>query len=429
MSTSCSSKITLEKLPDELLLSICRYLSSTEVLFSFYGLNFRLSQMISGYFQHVVIAQIPYKQFTYICNTILPEIGSNISSLVISNQWKGILSNLFTKYFGEKMSLTFPNLRQLTFVSFSDTKLKLFLDNLQNLRELQEIIICHMCRLSTDTTDPETILHKIFTSNNNQLNSVLFDDDSMVFNFQNKTNDILFYSNIQKLNIDVKTVDDLHRLLTFLPQLISINVTINEDSTVSDKSNQTDPIITLKQFYLQSFGPLWSLDDLNSVIKRLPNIEELSIAIETNDDNRLIDGQMFFSLFSTLSLKKFNYFLRYYDLSPSIDYTEIVSTWEQFDQEFVCIKCDDKKHVILYTLPFIFSFLILPSSIAKNEVFRKSYAPQVKNLTICDVSTNIIDTFTVIKKCRRVENLNLRIHGNTLSSKIFYSTFMKIISY
>jgi len=72
MSSSFSTKKTLEELPDEILLLICRYLSSTDVLFCFYELNSRLTQMISGYSRHVVIAQVPYKQFTYICASILP---------------------------------------------------------------------------------------------------------------------------------------------------------------------------------------------------------------------------------------------------------------------------------------------------------------------------------------------------------------------
>jgi len=374
--------------------------------------------MISGYFRHVVIAQIPYMQFTYICRSILPEIGSNINSLVVSNQWKGILSKLFTNYFGERMSLIFPHLRQLILISFSDSSLKSFFDCLQNLPELNKIVICHLYQKISSSIKSETLLDRIFTANNNQLNSILFDDDSMVFSLEDQPHQIL-YSNIQKLSVDLQTIDDLHRLFTLLPELISINVAINKDPTKPNKINEHIPIITLKQFQLQSFGPSWNLDDLESILKRIPNVEELSIAIESNDDTRLIDGQNLFCLLSTLVLKKFNYFLRFYDLSSSIDYTNILSTWQQFKQEFVCIKSDDKETLVLYTLPFSFSFLILPSSIAKNEVFIESYAPQVKILTLCGVSTNIVDTFTIIKKCDRMHSLTLRIDENIIPSKIF----------
>jgi hypothetical protein len=419
MSSSCSPITILEDLPNELLLLICRYLSSTDVLFSFYGLNCRLSQTISGYFRHVVIAKTPYMQFKSICTSILPEIGSNIYSLVISNQWKGVLSKIFLSYFGERMSLTFPNLKYLIFISFNANSLKLFLDSLQNLPELHEIVLCYQYEVAISPCESQILLHRIFSANNNRLNSILFDDESIVFSLDDKSSDILYF-NIQKLSIDLKTVNDLHRLLTVLPQLISINVTINEESIELDKLNKYISIDSLKQFQLQSFGPSWNLDELMSVLKRLPNVEELSIAIESLDDARLIDGENFFSLVSGLSLKKFNYFVRFYDSSPSIDPIKVRFTWQKFPQEFVCINSDDEKTLVLYTLPFAFSYLILPSSLAKNEIFIESYAPQVKMLTLYDVSAHMVDTFSVIKKCHRIKRLNLRTDENIVASKISF---------
>jgi hypothetical protein len=376
--------------------------------------------MISGYFRHVVIARIPYKRFQYICTSILPEIGSNITSLVVSNQWKGILSKLFSSYLGDRMPLIFPHLQQITLISFSDYSLISFLDSLENLPEFHEMILCHQYQMVTNTVESEELLHKLFTVNNNRLNSIIFDDDSMVFSFTNKDHDII-YSNIQKLSIDLQAINDLHRLLTFLPQLQSINVAINKDTIESDIVNENIPIVTLKQFQLQSFGPSWNLDDLASILKRIPNVEELSIAIEVNDDIRLIDGAEVYPLISTLTLRKFNYFLRFYDSSSSIDHVKILSSWQQFNQEFVCIKSDDKNALVLYTLPFVFSFLILPSSIANNKVFIKNYASQVKIFTLCSTSTNIVDTLSVIQKCQKLENLILRNVRNTnIPSRIFF---------
>ena len=420
MSSSCSTIIILEDLPDELLLLICRYLSSTDVLFSLYGLNSRLSRTISGYFRHVVISQTPYMQFKYICTSILPKIGSNICSLVVSNQWKGVLSKLFLNYFGERMSVAFPHLRYLIFISFSANALKLFLDSLQNLPELHEILLCYQYDVSISPCESQKLLHRIFSANNNRLNSILFDDESIVFSVDNKTCDRL-YSNITKVSIDLKTVNDLHGLLTLLPQLISINVTINEECSELDKLNEYIRIDTLKQFQLQSFGPSWNFDELVSVLNRIPNVEQLSIAIESFDDTRLIDGQKFIgSLFSALPLKNFNYFLRYYDFSSCLDRKTILSTWEEFNQEFICIKIDDDKTLVLFTLPFVFSYLILPSSLATNEIFIENYTSQVKMLTLYDVSTHIVDTFSVIKKCHRIQRLNLRTDENIVTSKNSY---------
>jgi hypothetical protein len=344
----------------------------------------------------------------------------------VSDQWKGVLSKLFTNYFGDRMSSVFPNLKQLTFISFTDNSLKSFLDSLQNLPELHEIIICGLNQITTSPIESERLLDRIFTANNNRLNSIFLDDHSMFFSLEDKYRDII-YSNIQKLSIDLKTINDLHRLLTLLPQLISINVAVNTDIDESDKINENISIVTLKQFQLQSFGLLWNLDDLASILKRIPNVEELSIAIEVKYDTRLIDGESVFPLVSALSLTKFNYFLRFYDSSLSIDNTKILSTWQQFTQfEFVCVKSDDKKMLVLYTLPFAFPFLILPSSIAKNEVFIDNYAPQVKILILFGVSTNPVDVFPVIKKCRRIQNLTLRINKNIRPGKTSCCVFNRI---
>ncbi|CAF0817969.1 unnamed protein product [Adineta steineri] len=410
MLSSRFTKNTLEKLPDELLLSICRYLSSADVLFSFYGLNSRLSQTISGYYQHVVIAKLPYTQFHCICTSILPHVGLNISSLVISNQWKGVLSTLFLNYFSDKMSLIFPQLKHLTFISFNSNSLKLFLNSLQNLPQLRGINLYFQYDGSIDSDGSETLLDRLFSANNNRLNSILFDDESIIFSVDDKICN-RFYCNIQKLSLDIKTLCDLHQLLTILPQLISITVTINEDSSIPDNINTCTPVHSLKELQLQSFSPSWSYDELASILKRIPNVEILSISIETYDDERLIDGKKFSLLLSNLSLHKFNYFLQYYNSSSSslVDSKKIVSSWKEFNQKFICIKNDEKKLIALYTVPFIFSYLILHGTLARNEIFIDSYASQVKMLTLYEVSTDLVDIFSIIKKSRQIQRLNIRM--------------------
>ena len=280
MFSLCSTKMNLEELPDELLLLICRHLSSTDVLYCFYGLNNRLSQMISGYFRNIVLAQLPYKQFEHVCKSILPEIGSNINSLAVSNQWKGVLSKFFLNYFDDRIPLIFPHLSRITLISFSDHSLRPFFHSLENLFELHEMIICHLYHADSSSTESENLLDEIFTANNNRLKSILFDYGSMMFSLADKDHH-LKYLNIEKLSINLKTINDLHRILTRLPRLRSLIVAINRKTIESEKSNEDIPIITLKQFQLQSFGPYWKLNDLEPILKRIPNVEKLSIAIRS----------------------------------------------------------------------------------------------------------------------------------------------------
>jgi len=404
-----------EELPDEILLLICRYLSSVDVLFSFYGLNYRLSQTISGYCRHVVLAQVPFKRFSFICSSIFPKIGANIHSLTVSNEWTGVLSKVFLDQFGERMSLAFPRLKRLTLTAFISKSLTLFLDRLQNFTELFEITINGLFAKFEDTNEAENLLNQILSANNNRLNSIIFNASTTAFPVYTKNNDLVF-ENIEKLHIQLKSINDLHRLLTILPRLVCLHITVHRQSSDFDEKHQCITVPSLKQFHLQSFSNRWILKELTSILKRIPNVEELSIEIDSYADIGLVDGHQMFSLLSILPLKQFNYFLRLED-SSLVDHTNILSTWKEFNQEFVCLKNDDENSSILYSLPFRFPNLILQCSLAKNKVFSDSYAPQVRLLYLFGVSKHVSEIFSIIPKCHRLDRLCLQINENIPSSK------------
>jgi hypothetical protein len=266
--------------------------------------------------------------------------------------------------------------------------------------------------------EPETLLQRILTANNNRLTSILFDDDSLSFSYQNKTN--MNYPHIEKLTIELKTVTDLHRLLTSLPQLKFIDVNISNEYPVPNRKIQWIPILTLKYFRLRSFIHSWRLNDLSLILKRIPNVQELMIEISTDEDDDLIDGQKMFSHLSSLSLTKFSYFLQFDSPSSLFEETNILSSWEQFNQEFICFKNDDDNTLVLYTLPFNISSLSLRYPLAKNKIFMDNYSSQVRSLNLYQVSTRIAETFSIINKCRRVQRLLLRIDEDSVASKILY---------
>jgi hypothetical protein len=125
-------------------------------------------------------------------------------------------------------------------------------------------------------------------------------------------------------------------------------------------------------------------------------------------------------------LTKFSYFLQFDDLS-SFDETNILSSWQQFNQKFVCIKSDDKNNtVVLFTLPLDCPYLFVRCSIAKNKIFSDNYGSQIKCLALYDVSKQIAETFSCISKCRRMETLILRVKGRDESSKILYFELQNI---
>jgi hypothetical protein len=416
MPPICSTTSILEDLPDEILLIICRYLSSVDVLFSFYGLNFRLSQTISDYCRDVFLSPVAYQQLTYSCSLILPEIGTNICSLTVSDQWTGgILSKVFLTHFDGKMSLSFPRLQHLTLMSFSTNSLMSFLNCLQNLTELFELKIGGLHENVSESVRIRTLMHQIFSANNNRLSSIAFDYDSMSCSFDNN-NDDTTHPNIEKLNIEIKTLNDLHRLLTLMSGLQSLYVTIDGEFFGFDDKSKFTPVHTLKHFRLRSFNHSWNLNELVPLLNRISNVEILSVSIGSYDDPRLLDGQQLFSHLQVLSLNEFNYFLRFYAAS-SIEPTKILCTWQQFQQKFVCIKSDDGNSLVLNTLPLVFPSLDLKYSLAKNIVFTERCMEQIRSLILSEVSTRIAETFSILIKCRRIKYLALRIDDNVVSSK------------
>ncbi|CAF2537512.1 unnamed protein product [Rotaria sp. Silwood2] len=102
--------MAFEELPDEIILEICRFLSSTDVLYSLFNLNSRLNRTIFIYRQHVVLRRTSFIQFEYVCLNVLPTIGSTIRSLSINANWTDLLAKRFLFYFGHRMKEIFPNL-------------------------------------------------------------------------------------------------------------------------------------------------------------------------------------------------------------------------------------------------------------------------------------------------------------------------------
>ena len=72
--------------------------------------------------------------------------------------------------------------------------------------------------------------------------------------------------------------------------------------------------------------------------------------------------------------------------------------------------------LVLYTLPFLVHDLDLPSSLAKNPIFRDHYASQVTKLSIYPVLIEMSEIFSILSKSRRLRYLSLSIDADRLLS-------------
>ena len=228
-------KTTFNQLPAELLLCVCEYLSPSDIFFSFDGLNCRISRTIRDYFRHFFLAQLPFARFDHICRSVLPEIGPQLRSLTISNEWTAVLSKVFLSHFGAQLSSTFANLERLTLVAFINRSLSLLLDCLNDLDELRELRVSGLFVEFPNAQDSEVFLYRILSANNQRLNSVLFDHFSSSFHVNTANEDIQF-ANIERLRIELKNLDDLHRLLSLLPRLQFLHTRLHDESLDNDKN-------------------------------------------------------------------------------------------------------------------------------------------------------------------------------------------------
>src|ERR1700722_15073144 len=101
-----SSCYYLEMLPDEMLLEIFQYLSTADVLYSFFNLNSRFNRTISNSIHHINLTLSTYDQFDYICTIVLNEFNycSTVRSLTISNNWIYLQAKTFLERFGSRIS-------------------------------------------------------------------------------------------------------------------------------------------------------------------------------------------------------------------------------------------------------------------------------------------------------------------------------------
>jgi len=336
--------------------------------------------------------------------------------LIVSDEWQGLLSKVFVEHFGERMSSTFPHLKRLTLIAFTPTTLKLFLNGLKNLPELSELDIRLLSDKFNDENESWMLMHQLFTINENRVTSILFDGDSAPFSCEINDADAC-YPNIEKLTIKLNTLEDFHNLLTKLPKIHFLDVNINRTELIFLEDYQLLPPSELKEFCLRSMNYSWDFDELRTVLNRIPNVENLSIRILTEYDSRLAVGHEFFSQLSTLPLKIFNYFLFYLDCS--IDQTTIISTWQQFRQELMCVEGDNKFGCVLYILPFttpqlaVFYPLI---SVVGNSDLIKNCGETIKSLCLYKFPPQIAETYIILTKCRRIKHLTITIDNGIESS-------------
>jgi hypothetical protein len=403
-----------ESLPDEILLEICRYLSSTDILYSFFDLNSRLNRTISIYCQHVILRQTNFIQFEYICSNILPKIGLKIRSLSINANWTDLLAKQFHFYFGNRMNNVFSNLEHIILVAFSGNELNDYLESLSDLLYLTKLTIYD--RYNVIEEYKQILFEKTLSANQNRLKRIIFNRHSECLSI-NQTNSII-YSNLIELNIHLERIKDFCFIFKLIPNIQQLSIVINRHCEY-EKIQFDDQIImnNLIQFQLESSGRTWIFEEINSLLKQMPYLTHLSLDIFSQDHHLLI-GQDLLSIYPINNLQNFNYVIKYTSKIKIESIDNIILSWSLTSYSVCCLVADNSMHIFLHTIPYEYSYLEISSLFFKHmKKQTNDYRFFIKELLLFHIST-LTETFIAINNANQIKDLALEI-DDTPSSKLF----------
>jgi len=402
-----------EILPDEILLEICRFLSSTDILYSLFNINSRLNRTIYIYYQHVILRQTSFIQFEYICINILPKIGSIVRSLSVNANWTDLLAKRFHFYFGHQMKDIFPNIEHLILVAFSGNELNDYIESISDLPYLNKLTIHD--RYNVTEEYKQILFDKILSANKNRLKKIYFNRHSESLSI-NQINSII-YLNIIELSIHLERLVDLRYLFKLIPNIHQLSIVI--DKQLENEIIEFDELImkNLIDFQMESTRRSWIFDEISSLIKQMPFLKSLSLDLFSRDFY-LLDGQQILSILSINTLQHFNYEIKYTadEYLESLD--NIISSWSSTPYPVCCLVEDSQTHMILHTIPHEFSYLEISSLFFKNMKkinYDKRYAK--KELLLFNIST-LSEAFIAIKNCTKVKDIELQMKDES-SSKFF----------
>ena len=295
-----------EQLPDEILLEICVYLKPYEVINCFGRLNRRLERTISQYRHDADLHHLTLKQFQQYYDHLQSYTAESVVNLVVSN-WNTpgqvYLFNQLTKDVSSLCQL-FPNLKQLRLIDFSDSDIEI----LSKLGRLERIFIDVDALVPLKCSVHDLIDQYLFCSSHQFKEIRLWGIEGGI-RLQHRAQ-IFENLSLQRLTLNVASMDDLILLLRRSPNLTHFNVEVTRLATDGLRSNPTMEIQPkyLKYFHFQTTDQrILPYEDLHKLISNISMIEFLSLDMDTNDIN-YANGEYWIDILASLSNLKHLFF-------------------------------------------------------------------------------------------------------------------------
>ncbi|CAF0952818.1 unnamed protein product [Didymodactylos carnosus] len=315
--------LTLEVLPDELLLELYLYLNPLDVLYSFSGLNHRFDRSINEYKYHIdlSITGISLSKMIYYSKQLFPVISHYVHMLTMSDERTPNQMLLFND-----ICQQFSNLEclKLRYCNVNDGMINI-LSQLYQLKNLWELYV-HVSDEIVPMTNITMFLIDYYVFNcQNQLEKIKI----LCANGMNISDQLHPNHRITDLNIMLKTLDDLFMIFRLLPNLKRLSVNIDHYSPSKWIGSLNLPT-HLVEFHFESFdGNVLPFDVLDLLTYNIPTLECLSVEVHTNDQN-YVDGQKWEHLLSSSpKIKKFFLIVRL-----SNQYLELFNVIKTFSTDF-----------------------------------------------------------------------------------------------
>ena len=295
-----------ERLPDEILLEICRYLRPLEVIEGFGRLNGRLDRTISQFRRNLDVHHLTLKQYQRWSAHFLPYTARDIVSLVLSNWNSPGQIYLFNQSIERYASLRqlFPSITQLRLIGFHRNDIGI----LSKLSMIARILI-DVDALKPLLYDTECLLDRSLFCSSYSFKEIRLWLGETGLRLQSSAS-IVVNPALENLTIVLTCIDDLIVLFKRAPNLVKLHVHLSQSSANRPAQYVVNEAMPRKltDLHIQTTDRrALAFDDFFVLMIHIPSIQRLSLDIETNDLD-YADGLCWMFLKSRLPQLKHLYF-------------------------------------------------------------------------------------------------------------------------
>ncbi|CAF3279040.1 unnamed protein product [Rotaria sp. Silwood2] len=342
-------------LSDKILLHICRYLTPTHVLHSFYTPkmpNRRLHRLIINYYATIKLDQTTYDEYIYLASLFSrSNYPLRPESLILSNEHVTCVTQQYFNYmYTDKIQSIFVNLKSFTLIDCFSTDLNYIV--LQYIEDLTRLEYLHItARKLVDDFINETqdmsigvlLFHGLLSA----LHTVHIELPNGLLLYESLSP----HQTLRHVHMTLQTIDDLYILLNGLvPNVETMIVELRQARLLTCLRPQcTSSCPRLTEFTLLEPRVALVIDDIKCIFGCMPALRKLTLSIRDTHDPIFCHGPAFESM-----LKKYFPYLCQFDYTMThriIDKT-FIEDFIQWPMNVVFYENENSKWVHIFSVPW-----------------------------------------------------------------------------